>query len=244
MQISEELAKSIYDAKGSLDEVPDDLIAAYAQRLMEAVLDGLGEDAEVDDAAMYQALKTNVYQFSAAKSYTQMKSLTEALLNDDGKLRTWSEFKLAAIEINDEQVMQWLQAEYDNAVACSQMAYKWQEIESNKHSMPYLEYVTANDGRVRPAHAAMNHTIRRVDDPYWNQYYPPNGWNCRCTVKQIGNATVTPQEDLYHPTETEVPKMFRFNPGKDRMAFPPDHPYFEDAPKSVLHQGLKVMKDE
>lgn len=243
MRIASEMALSIYDAKAMLDDVPEHLIESYAEHLLQAVLEGLGEDAPNDDTAMYMALKTNVYQFSAAKSYTQMKSLTEALLDNDGKLRTWASFKKAALDINDEQIMQWLSAEYENAIACSQMAYKWQEIEKNSHSLPYLQYVTANDGRVRPAHAAMNGTVRRVDDHYWNQYYPPNGWNCRCTVKQIGNTTITSDKDVYHPTIAEVPNIFRFNAGKTRMAFPPDHPYFLDTPKNVLKQGLNLMKD-
>jgi len=240
MKISEEMAKAVYEAKSSLDEVPNDLINAYAERLMGAILTPKGIEGSAS-YSMFQALKSNVYQFAAAKSYTQMKSLTESLLDENGKLRTWTEFRKAALEINDEQVMQWLAAEYQNAIACSEMAYKWQHIEKEKHTLPYLQYVTAHDGRVRPAHAAMDGTVRLIDDHYWNQYYPPNGWNCRCTVKQLRDATVTPSDDLYHPTEQEVPKLFRFNPGKERMAFPKDHPYFIDTPKDVLKQGLKLM---
>lgn len=48
---------------------------------------------------------------------------------------------------------------------------------------PNWEYVTAGDHRVRPAHAAMDGEVRRYDDPFWNTWYPPNGFNCRCVVE-------------------------------------------------------------
>ena len=48
---------------------------------------------------------------------------------------------------------------------------------------PKWEYVTVGDKRVRPAHAALNGTIRRYDDPFWNSWYPPNGFKCRCIVE-------------------------------------------------------------
>ena len=239
--ISADLAKTIYDARAMPEAVPDSLIQQYATRLYAAVLTGL-EDADALDSGLRKSLETNVYQFSAAKSYTQMKSLTQALLDADGKLRTWADFRNIALEINNEQVNQWLEAEYQNAIACSQMAGKWVHMESRSRALPYLQYVTAHDDRVRPAHAAMDGTVRRIDDAYWNSYYPPNGWGCRCTVKQLGaDAKVTEPQDLYYPTDKEVPPIFRFNPGKERMAFSSDHPYFKDTPKQVLEQGKDLM---
>lgn len=64
------------------------------------------------------------------------------------------------------------------------MAGRWQEIERSKKWMPHLEYHAVMDSRTRPSHAALNGRIYPVDDPFWNTFYPPNGFNCRCTVIQ------------------------------------------------------------
>ncbi len=47
---------------------------------------------------------------------------------------------------------------------------------------PYWRYCTRLDGRVRPAHAAMEGLVYRFDDGFWDSFYPPNGWLCRCYV--------------------------------------------------------------
>ncbi len=46
-------------------------------------------------------------------------------------------------------------------------------------------YNAIDDDRVRPSHAAMDGKIFRKDDPIWAQWWPPNGYNCRCTVDPI-----------------------------------------------------------
>ncbi|MGL5956800.1 MAG: phage portal protein family protein [Brevinema sp.] len=48
---------------------------------------------------------------------------------------------------------------------------------------PNWEYITIGDRRVRPSHAGVNGTVRRYDDPFWNTWYPPNGFRCRCVVE-------------------------------------------------------------
>jgi len=50
---------------------------------------------------------------------------------------------------------------------------------------PFFQYHTVGDDRVRPAHAAMDGFIARRDDPVWDEWWPPNGFNCRCTVTAI-----------------------------------------------------------
>jgi len=52
-------------------------------------------------------------------------------------------------------------------------------------AFPFFQYHTVGDDRVRPAHAAMDGFIARRDDPVWDIWLPPNGFNCRCTITAI-----------------------------------------------------------
>lgn len=61
---------------------------------------------------------------------------------------------------------------------------------------PYWEYKAVLDNRTRPAHRALNGKVFRYDDEFWDKFYPPNGWGCRCyvvnlTEKQLKQAGLT-----------------------------------------------------
>ncbi len=47
---------------------------------------------------------------------------------------------------------------------------------------PYWRYSAVMDGRTRPMHREWNGIILPADHPFWATHFPPNGWNCRCTV--------------------------------------------------------------
>ena len=72
------------------------------------------------------------------------------------------------------------------------MAYaagRWQQIQRVKEQRPYLRYVHVdpelNDKNSRPEHAAWHNTVLPVDDPFWDTHFPPNDWECRCTVQSL-----------------------------------------------------------
>lgn len=83
--------------------------------------------------------------------------------------------------------------------------YKAQK--ENADVFPYLQYNAVNDRRTRPTHAAMNGKIFPLDHPFWDTWYPPNGYRCRCStlsltegqIKRMGLKVET--ED---PTDTPV----------------------------------------
>lgn len=47
---------------------------------------------------------------------------------------------------------------------------------------PYWQYKHYNSKKPREQHAAWNGLILPAGDPWWSTHYPPNGFNCRCTV--------------------------------------------------------------
>jgi len=51
----------------------------------------------------------------------------------------------------------------------------------NKKARPYFLWDAVNDSRVRDDHLAMDGYIAPIDDPIWNIWSPPAGFNCRCT---------------------------------------------------------------
>lgn len=61
-------------------------------------------------------------------------------------------------------------------------AARYQRLRDNVDNRPYWQYSAVGDERTRPAHLALNGKIYRYDDPFWATFYPPNGFNCRCTV--------------------------------------------------------------
>lgn len=54
-----------------------------------------------------------------------------------------------------------------------------------RSEIAYLQYMTQDDARVRPSHRKMHGIIRPIDDPIWQIWWPPNGYNCRCYMKFI-----------------------------------------------------------
>lgn len=211
-----------------------------AQHLMGAVYKGYGGNFETikydtPDYDKLSHLERNVYQFSGAKNWQMLRDLTDALRDGD-KVLPYRQFRTKAQTILDDYNDRYLRTEYNAAVAGSQMASKWVEFE--KHPDALLEYRTAEDDRVRQSHQVLNGVIRPVSDDFWKTYYPPNGWNCRCTVIRRNSGTATKMADVAYP---EVPTHFATNLAENGLVFPKNSAYYVNCPKEVLNQSLSLI---
>ncbi len=61
----------------------------------------------------------------------------------------------------------------------------WDQIKATADVLPYLQYSAVDDDKTRDEHKAWDNLILRWDDPWWKTHFPPNGWNCRCSVIQM-----------------------------------------------------------
>lgn len=49
--------------------------------------------------------------------------------------------------------------------------------------LPYWQYQHNDNANPRLHHKALDGVVYRADDPWWQSYYPPRGYNCHCTVR-------------------------------------------------------------
>ena len=177
-----------------------------------------------DDARLFGSLKANAQLFEASK----------LLLNTDGRLKPFSEVSKDFEKLNVNYNQNYLEAEYEFAVASSQAAAQWANLAGDRYS---LQYRTAQDERVRASHQALADITLPKEDPFWNSFYPPNGWRCRCVAVEVlkGKYDESDSDKAIAAGEkatTEIGKdgknrleIFRFNPGVQKVVFPPAHPY-------------------
>lgn len=234
------MVQEVWKRKGMPKKIHKSVADTFANELWAGTTKGYGSDIisiayDTPDYEMLANLQKSVYQFSAAKNYQQLKALTQALVGDDGKLRTFSQFKEVAFEINDTHVNQWLKTEYDTAIASGQMASKWVSIQSTKSSLGMLEFDAVMDARTSTICRPLEGVRKPVDDIFWNTYYPPNHFKCRSTVRQRSGTYQTPTSKINPP---EIPDMFKTNLAKSGLVFPDKHPYYDGVPPNIINDYL------
>lgn len=96
----------------------------------------------------------------------------------------------------------------------------WRGYQRLKATRPYLRYIHVDPELEmrdsRPEHAAWHDLVLPVDDPFWRTHYPPNGWNCRCTVLSYSADDVT-RDGLTVSESPEIRQTIRFVRGQPVM---------------------------
>lgn len=223
------------------------LINETNRAFTDAISKGLGEQP---DPAVAAALRENAFIFSGFKTHAELEQVAQLLTDENGNIRPFNEFLNDVQKLNKDYNHTYLRTEYNQAVQAAQMASKWADFERDKDFIN-LQYRTANDERVRASHRILHGVTLPVDDKFWQQYTPPNGWGCRCTVVAV------PKEDPDFPVRdaqgstingkevfpTPAYEIFKTNTAKAKKVFPDKHPYL---PKSCntcpLNKGKKLAE--
>lgn len=163
--------------------------------------------------------------------------MSNALVSPDGRLRTFDEFRIQTVLMTGKQLKH-LKTEYQTAVSGSQMASKWVAIQKVKDVYGLLEFVAVEDAHTTALCMSLSGVIKPIDDPFWTQFYPPNHYNCRSSVKQLRKGEITPDDQIVKP---DIPDIFKVNLGERGLAFPEDHAYFVGTPKEVQREARQYF---
>ena len=223
--------KTLYKEQGSQFRI--DIIAEKpAQDFINAHADALNsgfQQVKMSDA-MRQHLQRSNYIFSGIKTFHELNEAFPSLIDENGNRKPFEQFLNDVRNIDRTYNQNYLRAEYNFCQASADMAARWEGFEEDGDRYN-LQYRTANDDKVRPQHAALHGVTLPISDPFWKTYYPPNGWNCRCTVVQVRKSKypVTPHDEAMtrgaEATGKDTKGIFQFNPGIERKTFPDYNPY-------------------
>ena len=211
----------------SLLEEPEtqDFITTHA-----GILDSSFERTPMSEA-MRTSLQRSDYIFSGIKTFHELNEAFPSLIDENGNRKPFEQFLNDVRKIDEKYNKNYLRAEYNFCQQSANMASKWEEFQKDGDRYN-LQYRTAGDDHVRPAHAALHGITLPPSHPFWQRYFPPNGWNCRCTIVQVRKSKYpqTPDSEVEHlisQNDSQNPKeaMFRFNPGMEQKTVPDYNAY-------------------
>ena len=194
-----------------------------------SVLNGSFRQVEMSEA-MRKRLERSNYVFSGLKTFHELNEAFPSLLDENGNRKTFKRFLNDVRKIDETYNSNYLRAEFNFVQASAEMAAKWERFMQDGDRY-YLQYRTAGDAKVRPTHAEMAGITLPASDPFWEEFYPPNGWGCRCSVVQVRKSKypATDHEEAMARGESalELDKkgMFRFNAGMEQKTMPDYNPY-------------------
>jgi len=187
----------------------------------------------VDDSEFVDRFKNNTAVFAAFKNHLQTKEIVALLTDENGKLRSFSQFKKLALQVSEKYDGRWLQTEYNQAVRSARIAANLKGYEKTLHLYPNLEYVESTAANERESHLKYVGTILPFNHPWWDDHMPPSDWNCQCSVKQSDkDPTDVPDGDYVDP-------QFQNNPAETASFVNiEDNSYYTNTDESVRNDVM------
>lgn len=250
---ADQYIEDVFNGKIDVKNLPEDIYLAIADRLTAGLYQGFGgtlSDFSGRDYELLAELRENIYMFSGAKTYQEVREMTDLLVDKDGGLRSFDDFKTEALKVHELYNETYLETEYNTAVGQGASAVAWQQIESQKSILPFLKYNAILDERTDEICASLDGLVAPVDDPIWSDYSPLNHFNCRCVLDQLeeDSGDGPDYDDTKEKVSELVDDVFKNNPGKTGYVFNEDHPYFtvlkEDKAAAQNNFNLPIPKPE
>lgn len=101
---------------------------------------------------------------------------------------------------------------YRTNIDVAYAAGNYKAMVDNIKDRPYWMYNAVLDSNTRPSHRALHGKVFRADDPIWNKIYPPNDWNCRCSVIPLDDQDIEEMNIKITKGSNEI--VNKLKPGK------------------------------
>lgn len=106
---------------------------------------------------------------------------------------------------------------------------------------PYWEYSSVNDDATRPTHRALHGKVYLADHPFWKTWYPPNGFRCRCMVR---NRTKAEIEARGKKVSEDIPEMVTLPGGISAQQLIPDLGFSKNPAEQAWQPDLSKFTED
>lgn len=220
--------RKIYDGFDTSKEIEPSAWREVLRIINSGAVQGFTESnyPPTHDESFLRSIRHSNEVFSAFKVHAMATKMAERLIGEDGKLRSYEEWRKAVAPIASHHVGSWLRTEYDTAVIRAHQAADWREFEHNKDIFPNLEWMPTTSPSPEAGHAAFwaKPVILPVDDPFWKEHRPGDRWNCKCSLE---------------PTDTTVQRL---DDEELAEAAKPEHRAQRGLEGDPAHKGLITDK--
>lgn len=202
----------------------------------------LPEGADDAETLFREALRSDADVFAAFRTHRMQNDIASQLLDEDGKLKEWRQFREDAEAVIGTYNNHWLRTEYDTAVLRARQAADWKGFERNADILPNLKWMpttSADPDLFHREYWRIGLTLP-ISHPFWNSHHPGDRWNCKCSLEATDEPVTGSIPDAgYKPSPG-----LENNPGTDGKLFSPSHPYYEKAYPGAEKAVIKLRRKE
>lgn len=234
---------NIYKSKFDIDhDVEETMYRRTREILTEAMATGVADaidsgTVKMPELTFMHQLGHNIDVFSAFRVHHMQQDVARQMIDSEGKLKPFSQFKKDVQPYISHRNKAWLRTEYDTAIRRAHQATDWQQFEADKDVLPNLEWVASTSPNPGADHMVFWGTILPVDDNFWNEHRPGDRWNCKCELRQTDASATIPKVG---DSKDDPQNGLENNPGKDGNLFSQNHPYYPEGCLSCPFAGNRL----
>lgn len=230
-----------FDPANRIDAVMLDAVREVFDR---AVDEGFGTRAFAEsEYSFYEQLRYNNAVFAAFKVHRMQHDMAARLLDAEGGLKSFRQWRREVEPIASHQVGSWLRTEYDTAVKRAHIAADWKRFEAEADVFPNLEWMPSTSVEPRLSHMRFYGLVLPVGHPFWQRHMPGDLWGCKCGL-QATRAPRTPEDRIPQEMPGSEPQPgIETNPAHTAAIFSPSHPYVAKARKGAV-DAVQTALDE
>lgn len=128
-------------------------------------------DKAIADGMSFKDFQKNLETNLTDKGWWGRKVMTDPVTGQDKIVQLGSPKRLKKI--------------YDTNLRHAHSDGQWERIQESKKEFPYLVYDANNSQIPRIEHSHYDGLCLKVDDPFWQEHYPPRGYGCKCRTYSI-----------------------------------------------------------